>query len=217
MRLALVLFACLLSHVAWAQLFGGSSFKSGSYILTDKPGVRQPGQLKLQSGSKLAIKTTGNKTVKLTPAEVNAFWIGQQKYVVASNFHVKSGLGGTDIDKAFVQQLDSGQIMLMRYEYTVGAPIMMGAGGSMAYGGGSSNSAYLLRSRYDASATAVQAGTYSSGGKQFRETVRPFLASRPDLVKYLDEKRLTIENLPEAIHALNHNLAFNPPSALNLE
>jgi hypothetical protein len=205
----------LLPEAAFAQLF--NKFESGTYILNDSRKVRQEGQLKLQSSQKLLVKREDGETIKLEPAQVYSFQKGSQHYVTIGGFHVKGGLGGADVDMAFVEQLDSGRVTLMRYDYSVGAPVMMGAGGGMSYGGGSSSSAYLLDGLYAGSVTVAQSGAYSNGGKQFREAVRPYFASRPDLVKLLDEKRITTSNLQEAIHALNHNLPFNPPSALNLD
>jgi hypothetical protein len=213
MHFYLLLAFLLLPEVVLAQLFKG--FENGSYILNDSRKVRQQGSLKLQSSSKLVIKNAAGETIKLTPEQVYSFWQGSKHYVTIGGFHVKGGLGGTDVDMAFVEQLDSGRVILMRYDYSIGAPMAMGAGG-MSYGGSSSSSAYLLDGLYAGSVTVAQSGTYSNGGKQFREAVRPYFASRSDLVKLLDDKRITTANLQEAIHALNHNLPFNPASALNV-
>jgi hypothetical protein len=194
-----------------AQLFKG--FTDGSYILNDSRQVRQQGQLKLQSSQKLLVKASDGKTIKLMPEQVYSFWLGNQHYVTAGGFNVKAGLGGAEVDLAFVEQLDSGKVILMRYEYS-GAPMATGANGGMSYDGRSSSSAYLLDGLYAGSITVAQSGTYSSGGKQFREAVRPYLASRPDLVKLLDDKQITEHNLQAAIHALNHNLPLNLTSEL---
>lgn len=217
MRIVLLASILLLPQISRAQLFGGNSFAAGSYVLADARNVRQPAQLKLQSGSKLVVKTADGQTLKFKPTQVQSFRIGSQKYIVARNFHVIGGLGGADVDDAFVEQLDSGQVVLARYDYSVGSGMSMSGGGMMTGGGSSELSALLLRGRYSSSFTAAQGGVYSSGGKRFREAVRPFLAARPDLVKLLDEKRITSDNLREAIHALNNNLPFAPPSALNLD
>jgi hypothetical protein len=214
MNVYLLLAFLLLPEVVLAQLF--KSFESGSYILNDSRKVRQQGNLKLQSSSKLLVKNAAGETIKLTPEQVYSFWQGSKHYVTIGGFHVKGGLGGADVEMAFVEQLDSGRVILMRYDYNVGAPMTMGPTGGMSYGGSSSNSAYLLDGLYAGSVTVAQSGTYSNGGKQFREAVRPYLASRPDLVELLDNKRISTSNLQEAIHALNHNLPFNPPSALNV-
>lgn len=212
MRFYLLFAVLLLPEIVLAQLPKG--FAEGSYILNDSRQVRQHGQLKLQSSQKLLVKTADGKTIKLTPEQVYSFQQDNQHYVTAGGFHVKGGLGGAEVDLAFVEQLDSGKVVLMRYDYSIGAPMTMGSGGGMSYGGSSSNSTYLLDGLYPGSITAAQGGTYSSGGKQFREDVRPYLVSRPDLVKLLDDKQITASNLQAAIHALNHNLPFNPSSGL---
>jgi hypothetical protein len=208
MHFYLLLAFLILPEVVLAQLFKG--FETGSYILNDNSKVRQKGDLKLQSSTKLVVRTATQETIKLTPEQVYSVWLGSKHYVTIGGFNVKSGLGGTDVDMAFVEQLDSGRVILMRYDYSVGVAGSGGPGG-MSYGGSSSASAYLLDGLYAGSVTVAQSGTYSNGGKQFREAVRPYLASRSDLVKLLDDKRITTANLPEAIHALNHNLPFNPP------
>jgi hypothetical protein len=213
MRFYLLLAVLLLPEITLAQLFKG--FETGSYILNDSRQVRQKGQLKLQSSQRLLVKDTDGKTIKLTPEQIYSFYQGNRHYVTIGGFHVKGGLGGAEIDLAFVEQLDSGKVVLMRYDYSIGAPMTMGASGGMSYGGSSSNSAYLLDGLYAGSITVAQSGTYSSSSKQFREAVRPYLASRPDLVKLLDDKQITTSNLQAAIHALNHNLPFNSPSELN--
>lgn len=213
MRFFLLIIIVLLPELGRAQLFGGNRFEQGSYVLNDSRTVRQQGQLKLQSGSKLLVKTADGKTLKLKPEQIQSFRISNRKYVTVGNFHVKGGLGGADVDRAFVEQLDSGQVILLNYTYSVGAPMAMGAGGGMSYGGSSELSAYLLSRPGDSRATAVQGSFYTGGGKQFREAVRPYLASRPDLLKLLDEKRIASDDLPAVIHALNNNVPFNAPAA----
>ena len=213
MRLFLLIIIVLLPQLGRAQLFGGYKFEAGSYVLNDSRNVRQQAQLRLQSSTKLLVKTADGKTIKLKPEQVYSFRINARKYVTAGNFHVKGGLGGADITKGFAEQLDSGQVVLLNYTYSVGAGApMMGAGGSMSYGGGASElNAYLLTRPGDSQITAVQGGFYSGGGKQFREAVRPYLATRPDLVKLLDEKRISSDEIPAVIHALNTNIAFGIP------
>ena len=206
MRLFILLIGLLPPQLVRAQLF--NSFGNGSYILNDDRTTRRQGQLKLQGSDRLVVKPGDGKTLKFGPEQVAAFWIGPKKYVTVSSINVKAGIiSGADLDNAFVEQLDSGRVVLMRLNYSTGN----------GYSGGYSGSAYVLRSGYYGSPVVVQGGTYSSGGMNFRELMRPFLATRPELVKYLDEKRINIDNLGSAIYALNHNLPFTPPSALNLD
>lgn len=207
MRLFLLLLIALVPHLSRAQLFG-KGFEAGSYVLSEGPAVPQPGQLKLQTGTKLLLKSAAGKTQKFTPEQVQSFRLGPRAYVTAADFHVKGGLGGTYVERAFVEQLDSGQVVLLQYAYSGGAPMAMGAGGGMSYGGSSSARALLLARPGDARVTAVQGGYYSGGGKAFREAVRPYLATRPDLVQLLEQKRISEENLPAVIHALNQHLPF---------
>lgn len=192
-------------HLSRAQLFG-KGFETGSYVLREGPAGRQPGQLNLRNGTKLLLKTAAGKTRKLTPEQVQCFRIGPRAYVTAGDFR----LGGAYVERAFVEQLDSGQVVLLRYEYSVGAPMAMGAGGGMSYGGSSNARALLLATPGEARVTPVQGGYYSGGGKAFREAVRPYLSTRPDLVQLLEQKRITDDNLPAVIHALNHHLPFDP-------
>jgi hypothetical protein len=211
MRCLFLLLGLLLPQLLRAQF---NAFESGSYVLTGSPTVRQPARLKLQSGSKLLAKTADGKTIKFKPEQIYSFQISSRKYVTASNFHVKGGLGGADIDKGFAEQLDSGQVVLLNYTYSIGAGApMMGAGGGMSYGGSSEFNAYLLSRPGDSQVTAVQGSFYTGGGKQFREAVRPYLSSRPDLLKLLDDKRISSDDLPAVIHALNNNLPFSPAAA----
>jgi hypothetical protein len=210
MRLLLVITCSLLSHFCQAQFITFKKFEEGSYVLTDSRTVRHAGQIKLQSGSKLVIKNPDGTTVKLKPQELYSFRIGQREYSTARNFHVQGGFG-INVDEAFVEQLDSGQVVLMSYEYTVGNP-MMGAGGTMAGGGTSTMSAFLLHRPTEDLYVPVQPGFYTSaGGNRFRDAVRPFLVSRPDLVKLLDEKHITMDNLPAVIRALNAGKPYRLP------
>ena len=47
----------------------------------------------------------------------------------------------------------------------------------------------------------------------FRQKVRPFLITRPDILQLLDEGYITFSNLPAAIHTVNNNLPFLPSAA----
>ncbi|MDQ2795096.1 MAG: hypothetical protein M3Y12_13975 [Bacteroidota bacterium] len=211
MRTFLLAVGLLLPTLGRAQLF--SRFEPGSYVLNDSRNVRQPGQLKLQGSAKLLLKQADGKTVRLQPEQVHSFRISTRQYVSVGNFHVRGGLGGADIERGFAEQLDSGQVVLLRYTYSVGAGApMMGAGGGMSYGGSSEFSAYLLSWPGEPAVTPVQGSLYTGGGKQFREAVRPFLFSRPDLEKLLDDKLIGDDNLPAVIHALNRSLPYVLPA-----
>ncbi|RZK16587.1 MAG: hypothetical protein EOO56_19635 [Hymenobacter sp.] len=201
----------LLPQVGRAQLLFNNPFQEGSYVLADSRTVRHAAELKLQQdGATLVVKTPRGKNLKLSPEEVASFYIGSQRYVPAGYFHVMGGLGGTDVEAVFAEQLDSGQVQLLRYDYSMNNGGSMGAGGLMTGGGTWHLSAYLLRRATEAGYTAVQSGAYSNAGKRFREALRPFLATRPDLLKLLDDNKVDIKNLPAVIHALNTNLPYSP-------
>ena len=207
-----LLVVCLFwPQLSQAQLLFNNPFQEGSYVLADSRTVRHAGELTLQqNGATLVVKSLHGKNLKLGPEQVASFRIGNQHYVPAGNFHVMGGLGGADIEDIFAEQLDSGQVQLLRYDYAIQNAGSMGAGGMMMGGGSWNLSAFLLRAAGQSAYTAVQSGAYSNAGKRFREAVQPFFAARPDLVKLLDEKRIDATNLPAAIYALNRNQPFNP-------
>jgi len=195
-----------LPHLALAQLFGG--FEAGTYGLSESPTVRQPGQLRLRHNGELSVKTSDGKILQLKPGQVAWYQADGRKFVSLRNLYLRNGgLDGVNIDHAFCEQLDSGRVMVLRLEYTTGA----------GFGGETSVSAYVLRNGSSGAPVVVQRGTFSSGGRNFREAVQPFLAARPEFLRYLEEKRINIENLGQVLFALNHNLSFTPPSALNME
>ena len=177
-----------------------NSFEPGAYILADAPTIVRRGELKLRGSDELIVKNETGQKLKFSPKEVVAFRIGEDKYVAVGRFTIGAGLSSFDVDQAFAKPLDGGVVELLYYEFT---------------GHNYSGSAYLLRTASSSTVSFMRGGL--GAGKRFRETVRPFLLARPDFVRYLDEKRINIDNLAEAIHALNHNLPFTPPAALNLE
>ena len=203
MRFSVLAFALLLPLFGRAQFLDFKKFEEGSYVLNTSRDVRHPSLLKLHNGGKLLLKTPDGKKTKLKPEQVYSFRIGQRNFTTARNFHVQGGFGMA-IEEAFVEQLDSGRVVLMQYEYTIGS-------GTMG-GGTTSMSAYLLRRSTDDTFVAVQPGAYTTaGGNHFRDAVRPFLADYPDLVRLLDGKRITMDNLPAVIHALNTGKTYSLP------
>lgn len=211
MRFLFLTVGLLLAQGSQAQTMGFKKFEEGSYVLADNRAVRHPGQLKLLSGSKVVIKTPDGTTLKLKPEQLYSFRIGQREYTTASDFRVQGGFG-MNVEEAFVERLDSGQVLLMRYDYTVGTPMMMGPGGTMTGSGVSSMKAYLLRRPTDEAYVSVQPAFYTfAGGNRFRDAVRPFLAGHADLLKLLDEKRITMDNLPAVIRALNAGKPYQLP------
>jgi hypothetical protein len=206
MRLFFLLTGLLLPQVLLAQF---NSFEPGSYVLTNRPNIRHECKLKLRSNEQLVVKDANGKNQKLTAYEVLSFRLGERKYTTAGGFQVSAGIGSDIVSRAFVEQLDSGQVVLLSYEYsTAGAPVM-GAGGTMMYGmGGSTRTLYLLRRGY--SLSPIPANSLSGGGKKFREALLPYMNARPDLAKLIDEKLVTADDLPAIIHALNTGQPFAP-------
>lgn len=194
----LLLFVALLVPLSLLAQF--NSFEPGAYLLASAPTVVQKGELKLRGSDELVVKDPTGQKFKFTPKEVVAFRIGDDKYVAVGRFSVGAGLNSFEVEQAFAKPIESGGVELLYYEFA---------------GHNYSGSAYLLRTPHSGIAAVMRGGL--GAGNRFREAVRPYLASRPDFVKYLDEKRINIDNLAEAIHALNHNLPFAPPAALNLE
>ncbi len=206
----LILFVGLLfPQLVLAQIF--SQFESGSYVLKSNQNQRHNCELKLRGNSVLMVKdSTVGKNLKLTPNEVSSFRIGQHKFIVAQNFDVPASIASGFEDQAFVELLDSGQVILMRYEFTSGSAVMMGAGGTMSPGGSTSSELYLLRWATGHEISPIPANQVTHGGPKFREALLPFFSTRPDLAKLLKEKRIILDDLPGVIHALNTNQEFTP-------
>ncbi|WP_133257210.1 hypothetical protein [Hymenobacter edaphi] len=198
MRYLLLIIGLLLSQLAVAQF--SKRFEAGSYFLMANPGVRQLGDLKLRNERKLLVKTKKGKRLKLPPDEVKRFQLGSRAYVVAKHFHLSVNSRSIAVDEAFVQRLDSGQVVVMRYDHLLNT----GADWLCLYR--YSIDAYLLQSHPD-SAVAVVVDYFDKA--RFRQQARPFLASRSDLAQMLDEGLITYSNLPTALHALNNNLPFS--------
>lgn len=205
MRFFLLFAGLLLPQVLLAQF---NSFESGSYVLTNRPNIRHQCKLKLRSNDQLVVKDANGKNQKLTAYEVLSFRLGERRYIAAGGFQVGAGIGSDIVGRAFVEQLDSGQVVLLRYIYSTGGAPMAGVGGAMMYSGGSTRTLYLLRRGY--SLSPIPANSLSGGGKRFREALLPYLSARPDLVKLVDEKLVTDDDLPAIVHALNTGQPYAP-------
>lgn len=208
----LLLLGCLALPFAVKAQF--NEFKSGTYVLSSD-GSQHGGELKLRNFQLLVVKNPQGKNLKLTPAEVTAFRLGNERYVTLKDADLpgptKLFKDNSEGQTAFVQQVDSGQVMLLRYSYSQAMAPTMGAGGGMVGGGSAGISLYLLRHAGSAGLTVMEHTGLGGGNKNFRELLRPYLVARPDLLKLLDEKLLTESMLPELIHALNNGAAYVPP------
>lgn len=202
----------LLPQPGRAQQAAG--FTAGSLVLNRNLSERVQGLLKLKSGAELVLKNDGEPKLTFTPYEVRSFQIGAQRYTTASNFRVMAGLSAVEVDRAFVQQLDSGAVVLTRYDFGVNNPTSFHADGSMSGGGSWALSAFLLSGGATPGITVAQTSPYSSGGRGFRDAVRPYFAGRPDLQRMLDTKRINANNLAAAVRAFNTNSPFSPNAAL---
>jgi hypothetical protein len=198
MRFFLLLPILLFSHLVRAQF---NSFEPGSYVLTATPTQRLEGPLKLRGCTELVLKKPNSKTTVLKPEDVQSFRLGSKKYVTAGGFPVDKGLGGDTISQAFVEQLDSGQVVLMRLNYIIDGSMMAGGGGQL--GGSASYTLYLLRRGGEQTIVPLPASGLSNGGQKFRDTLMPYLTTRPDLAKLVANKLVNTDNLLVMIRALN--------------
>jgi len=190
------------SHAVVAQ----SSFQAGSYVLEKDASVRHNGLIK--AGNKnLRVQADQEKTATYPWADVHSYRIGPSRYVKASGFTIQTGFSAREATNDFVQLLDSGAVSLFRYEYplTGGTP---GFGGSPGLGPSSRPSIYLLQRASEASLTEIPYSVMDGSGKKFREALAPFITSRPDLVKVLAAKKITVYNLQTFIHAFNTQEPF---------
>ncbi|MFD1470495.1 hypothetical protein ACFQ48_19875 [Hymenobacter caeli] len=208
MRLLFVFIGLLLPQVLWAQFF--NSFEPGSYRLVNSPGVRHQGQLKLRGNDQLVVEDADGKKTRFAPQEVASFQMGGHKYVTAGNFTLGSGPFIKTVDLAFVERLDSGYVSLLRYTYPTGGAPMVGAGGAMVGGGGSTGVLYLLKWVQEADVSPIPSSGLLGGGKKFREALQRHLANRPDLTELLEAKRFTTDDLPGIVHALNTGTDYVP-------
>ncbi|MCR5889154.1 hypothetical protein LRS06_15560 [Hymenobacter sp. J193] len=200
MRLIYLIAFLLLPQYLLAQF---KSFEPGSYTPANSRAVRLQGQLKLRNGELLIVKGADGKKLQLTPYDVSSFQIGEKHYTTASGFEVGSGLMSDFVGKAFVQIIDSGQVMLLRYEYTTANGPHVGAGGVMTGGGTNTQELYLLRWTNDYKVYPISANWLSGGGQKFRQAILPHLSKRPDLAKLVEEKKITLSELPNLVRAIN--------------
>ncbi|MGI4874211.1 MAG: hypothetical protein ACRYFX_23870 [Janthinobacterium lividum] len=204
----LLTLALLLPQLGWAQIlgFGSPKFENGSYVLESDRTVRHPAQIRLLEDDRVVVKEGNENRRKLWPGDVYSLHIADRKYVKLEDFR----MGRKQVEIAFVELVDSGRVVLMKYDYPVGSPSAMGANGTMMGGGSSNATAYLLSGPAGAGPTVVPESNSKKSVQKFQETLRPYLAARPDLLQLLEQERITYKNLVAAIHALNTNSPFTP-------
>jgi hypothetical protein len=206
MRIPVVLLVLALPHLAHAQLF--KSLEIGTYVLSATPKVSQQGGLYLRNGEQLQIRDLTGKNTTYSPQQVSSFRIYKRQFVSTGGFELRGGFGNTYVAQAFAEQLDSGQVVLLRYQRPDNtAPTR----GNLGYDNGAGRSVYLLRPATSFAVTPIQAG-WTKNSRPFQEALRPFLNARPDLTQLLEAKQLAPDQLPLIIHALNNNLPYPEPA-----
>jgi hypothetical protein len=197
----LAIYSLLVSSTALAQ----SDFQAGSYVLETDAAVRHAGLIKAGNYN-LRVKADQGKTVTYSWADVRSYRIGMARYVKASGFTIHTGFSTMEAVNTFVQLMDSGAVSLFRFEYplSAGAP-SFGAPGMGSY---SRPDMYLLQRAGEAAPTELPYNMMDGGGKRFREALAPFVSSRPDLIKVLAAKKITVFNLETFIHAFNSHEPF---------
>ncbi|MVN74800.1 hypothetical protein GO988_00515 [Hymenobacter sp. HMF4947] len=202
MRSTLLFLSLVAPLASRAQVF--KNVEVGSYVLSTTPQVRQQGGLFLRNSEQLVVRDLAGKTATLTPQQVSSFRLDNKQFVSTGGFQLRGGFGDAYVSQAFAEQVDSGQVVLLRYRSVASnAP----SRGNLGYGQGSAGSVYLLRQATTLVVTPIQA-SWTKGNRQFQAALRPYLASRPDLLQLLEARQLAPEQLPQVIHALNHNLPY---------
>lgn len=195
-----------LSQLAQAQVF--KKVEVGSYVLSATPQVRQSAGLFLRNSEQLVVRDLAGQNVTLSPPQVRSFKIGERQFVTTGGFVLHSGAGERYVAQAFAEQLDSGQVVLLRYQTL---PDNAATRGNIGYDSDAGISIYLIKSAAVNTITPMQAG-WSKKSTVFQAALRPYLATRPDLLKLLDAQALAPKQLPLIIHALNRNLPYEAAS-----
>jgi hypothetical protein len=203
MRYPVILFALLYSQLAHAQLF--KTVAIGSYVLSANPQVRQQGGLYLRNSEQLIVRDLAGKNTSFSPQQVSSFRIDKQQFVTTGGFQLHDGFGDRFVTQGFAEQLDSGQVVLLRYQ---ALPSSAATRGNIGYDTSAGQSVYLLRLANTPTVTPIQAG-WSKKSSSFQEALRPYLTSRPDLLQLLAANSLSPKQLPLIIHALNNNLPYS--------
>ncbi len=205
MRFLLLSVVLLLPQALFAQ-FGG--FEPGYYVLVDNRQLRHPAEIKLRDENTLLIRGENTKKEKLDLQDVLFFQVANRRFVPVGGFFISKGLGGTEVARGFAQLLDSGQVNLYEYQYFLTNPPV---GNTMIVGTSYWQTLYLLQRPNDEEPTPVEANRLSGAGKYFRQTLAPFISTRPDLQKLLADRKITLDNLVPFIRALNSGQPFAGP------
>lgn len=192
----LVVLACPL--LAQAQFT--NRYEAGSYVLAADSLTSRVGQLRLKNQRKLLVMNAKGTRRRLTPAQISSFRIGTHRYAVVRDFLVQQGSRTVVVKAAFAERLASGQVTLFRYTH------LWNSGAGWLYLYRYPISFYLVDNPTEPLLAIYNYFDYA----KFQQQARAVLAQRPDLLRLLDEHRITYENFPAAIHSLNNQLPFDP-------
>lgn len=201
MRYLFLYLGFVLPQTAAAQLI--RHFEVGSYVLQTEPTVAHPAGLYTPDGQQLLVHDLSGRTETLTPLQVSSFRMAGRRFVTTGGFTARTGGNRGYVPQAFAEQLDSGQVMLLRYTNPAGTTSGVSQSGAFVYGGPSSSTVYLLRTGNKEAALTTVESNWSRRDPQLLAALRPYLAARPDLLQLLEAKRLAPKQLPIIIHALN--------------
>ncbi len=207
MRFAIIFSSALtLSQLAHAQLI--KKVEVGSYVLNATPQLRQAAGLFLRNSEQLVARDLAGKSITLSPQQVRSFKIGERQFVSTGGFILTNKYSDRYVAKAFAEQLDSGQVVLFRYRLLSDNPTDRSY---IVYGSEDEKSIYLLQSATSPTVTPMQV-RWTKKDADFQTALRPYLASRPDLLKLLAANALSPKQLPLIVHALNRSLPYEAGS-----
>lgn len=211
MRTILLATCLALPFAGQAQsLYQFSAFEPGCYVPKGSKTDCQPAQLKIQYGRRLVVKTATGDTLRLLPAQVSSFRMGHHQFTTAQRFKLVGAPSGKEIGPSFVEQLDSGRVLLLRYSYDVVTPVPASKR-NIALNVSSVTNAYLLHRPGGGPYTPVQNPRLGHGVPTLYDAAKPYFTSRPDLLKALADARTTIDHLPALVRALNSGEPYALP------
>ncbi|QKG53142.1 hypothetical protein [Hymenobacter sp. BRD67] len=195
-----------LAHTTVAQPI---KHKSDCYVLADSI-TRHPAIINLVESDKIAIKELSGKKHFLHAGSIAWFQSKGHRYYTLNNFEVKPGNADSRVRYGFAELVDSGQVTLLRYDYSKAKFMVIGGSGMLLPGvGPGMASLYLLRlAASPQQVTVVPSDGLLGNGPRFRAALQPYLANRPDLLTLLSDKKFNIQDLPDIVRAINTNQAY---------
>ncbi|MCI1186854.1 hypothetical protein MON38_05440 [Hymenobacter sp. DH14] len=180
----------------------------GTYILVDNRTVVYKGDLDVSGRGLVARPENGKKQV-WQASEVYWARIGNRRYLPVGGFQVNPS-PRSRVEHGLAQVLDSGRVLLLRYDYDVGGGFSGMPGTNMVVNPTSTRSIYLLQVPAEDDALAIPMNLLSGKGPEFRQMLAPYFASRPDLIQQLESGVVARRNLPAFVHAFNTGQPFIP-------